>query len=114
MNCLEARKCIDAYLHRQLEDERMEAFLAHLESCRDCMEEFEINHLIDAGVRKLDNEDGDFNISADFKKTVALALRRQRRFIRVKGLRYALDTLRIWSLGVMFLMLLLHWLRAGF
>lgn len=104
MNCLEARKCIDRYLNEQLEDEKLRAFVRHIEECRECREELEINYMIYAGVRKLDSGDSDLNISADFQRRLHLSRRRLKRRTARYVARCAVDTAAFWGVLVMVLM----------
>ena len=42
MNCMEAQKLLQPYLNHELSDRQLEAFLDHIESCRDCYEDLEL------------------------------------------------------------------------
>ena len=57
MNCLEARKYIYDFVHRNWEEERVEDFLKHLHSCQDCQEELRITHMVYHGLRSLDGKE---------------------------------------------------------
>lgn len=112
MNCLEARKCIDAYLNHRLDDETLRNFVKHIDECHECMEEFEINYMIYSGVRKLDDVDSDLNIIADFQKTLDRAKGRLMRLTALKVARCSVDTAVFWSVLVMLLMQIRIWMTG--
>lgn len=64
------RKMIGSYLKDELKDEELNEFLLHLNSCKACQEELEINFIVDRGVQILDDEKGDYNILAAFRNMI--------------------------------------------
>jgi len=97
-NCIEFRKMIPACLSGELNDKALNDFLHHLDECRDCMEETEINFIVQEGVRLLDEKRSDSNLDkayqAYLKKTAAY-IRRKKRLLR---LSYVADTCLFWAL----------------
>ena len=54
MDCATFTACIPAFLEDSLDDDMLDAFLAHRRSCSACAEELSIRVLIDRGLAKLD------------------------------------------------------------
>ena len=90
MNCLETQKRIRAFLDGTLPDPEMEAFLLHMDTCKDCREELEIYYTVDQALKE--DEDGIHGGWDGRKESVTQRLRSSSRKVSVrKGLR----TLRI-------------------
>ena len=56
MTCKEAEQMIMPYINDELTDKELEAFLAHVYSCKSCYEELEIYYTLYAGLAQLDGE----------------------------------------------------------
>lgn len=56
MTCLEAQRLITAFINDQLTIEQLEAFLSHVNSCPDCMEELEVYYALLTAMKQLDEE----------------------------------------------------------
>lgn len=68
MNCLEAQGMMLAFVKNELEDDETEAFLSHVDHCRECYEELQINYSVYEGIKMLDNDKLDsFNIQHAFE-----------------------------------------------
>lgn len=63
MTCLEAQRLITAFINDQLSIEQLEAFLSHVNSCPDCMEELEVYYALLTAMKQLDEEK---NLSNDY------------------------------------------------
>ena len=90
MNCLETQKRIRAFLDGTLPDPEMEAFLSHMDTCKDCREELEIYYTVDQALKE---DESGFHGGWDGRKESVTQLLRSssRRVSMRKGLR----TLRI-------------------
>ncbi len=62
MTCKEAERLVMPYIRDELTDEELREFLEHLETCPDCREELEIYFTVEAGIRQLESETGNYNI----------------------------------------------------
>ena len=94
MNCLETQKKIRDFLDGSLPDREMEAFLAHMESCRNCRDELEIYYAVDRAMR---DDDDDLPTGwEDEKDKVSVLLRTAARRVSIrKGIRMITVTLRV-------------------
>ena len=51
MTCKEAENLVTPYIRHELEDDQlMEEFLDHIDSCENCREELEIYYTVEAGI----------------------------------------------------------------
>lgn len=64
MNCREAQSLIVPFIKDKLDDERLEAFLNHIENCSECYDELEVYFIVFSGTRQLDDDYADIS---DFK-----------------------------------------------
>ncbi len=101
MDCISFRKHINGYIEDKLDDELLCEFLHHLESCKNCRDELEINYIVVEGVRILDEKRSDYNLSKAYDNMIASA----NRYIRVKRrllvVEYVIDTLAFWMLATL-------------
>ncbi len=58
MTCREAERLVTPYIQDKLSGDELEAFLEHLEHCRNCQEELEIYFMVDVGLKQLDTGSG--------------------------------------------------------
>ncbi len=63
VTCQEAEHLVTPYINDELTGDETEAFLAHIESCRNCQEELEIYFMVDVGLKQLDKGYGTFDIA---------------------------------------------------
>ena len=56
MKCVEAQGLITKYINGELSGEKLEDFLAHIYTCDDCKEEFEIYYVIMKGMKQIDDD----------------------------------------------------------
>ena len=68
MTCREAERLVTPYIQDKLSGDELEAFLEHLEHCRNCQEELEIYFMVDVGLKQLDTGSGTFDIMWRFRK----------------------------------------------
>ncbi len=109
MTCKEAEALVLPYIHHEIEDDKIEEFLEHVEQCEGCKEELEIYYTVEAGIRQLDADTDDYNIKGDMENDLQEARQRiyTRRLLSIA--RYASDTLIFVSVFVMFLFQLRIW-----
>lgn len=67
MDCKEARKRFVPFIDDKLSIDELDAFLKHMESCSECMEEYHICYTVIMGTRLLDGELDKQNIHIDSK-----------------------------------------------
>ncbi|OON86063.1 hypothetical protein BXO88_09520 [Oribacterium sp. C9] len=110
MTCLDARKRIYDYLNNKLSDEELKSFIAHVGSCKECMEELRITHMVYSGVAELDSDkDSDIDIDGALKKSISDAkFRLLRGFVR-KIMIMVVDTIVFWAVLVMLFMQFRVW-----
>ncbi len=84
MECKEAQQLVKAYIDGEIRDKELDKFLEHIENCKDCYEELEINYTIFSALMKLDdNPNLSYNINAmlqDELKASRKYIRRRKRF----------------------------------
>jgi len=115
MTCKEAESLVIPYIRHELDqdDELMEEFLDHIDSCADCKEELEIYYTVEAGIRQLDNDTGSYNIKGDMEEDL-LASRQKLYGIHLLDIaRYSVDTLFVLSLAVMMVLQVRLWWQYG-
>lgn len=113
MTCKEAENLVIPYIHHELDDEVMEEFLEHIESCENCKEELEIYYTVEAGIRQLDKDTGNYNIKGDMEADIQASRQRlyNNRLLDIG--RYAADTLIVISMMVMFVLQMRLWWQQG-
>ncbi|MCC8103080.1 MAG: zf-HC2 domain-containing protein [Clostridiales bacterium] len=78
MKCNEARRMVVPFVKKELSERDMEAFLNHVESCEDCMEELETYFMV---YKAIDAIDTGTHEEYDFKKMLAEEIRAAKRCI---------------------------------
>lgn len=91
------RKLIGPYMNDELDSETLNEFLIHLKSCDECREELEINFIVTKGIRILDDDKGDYNISNAFAKNTSSMDKFIRKRKRIMRLSFVFDTLLFWA-----------------
>lgn len=76
MNCLEAQRLIRSFLEDELPDQTTRQFLDHVEHCPSCMEELEINLIIQ---KMLDPSVDEGNLSFNVKELTGERIHTARR-----------------------------------
>lgn len=75
MNCREAQSLIVPFIEDKLDDEQLEAFLAHIESCSECYDELEVYFIVFSGTRQLDD---NYDEISDFKGELTKYIERKK------------------------------------
>ncbi|MCD8082007.1 MAG: zf-HC2 domain-containing protein [Clostridiales bacterium] len=113
MTCREAEKMVMPFINHSLSEHELEQFLKHITSCPDCKEELEIYYTVYLGLRQLDFESDEYDISGSLERNLEDA------WIQVKAnwlrqiIRYAVGTLSTVGIVTLFLMQLRIWLQGG-
>ena len=97
MDCITFNKDIIAYLNGELEDAELNDFLHHLEKCKSCAEELEINYIVKEGVEILDRKNSSYNLSLAFKTNTEKSceyIKHKKHMIR---LSYVVQTITFWA-----------------
>lgn len=110
MTCQEAERMVTPYINNELTGVETEAFLGHLESCKQCQEELEIYFMVDVGIKELDEDSGAVDIAGALKEKIEDSYGRVSRMWAFKTLKYAVTTLMTMALVVMILLQFRIWL----
>ncbi len=109
MTCQEAERLVTPYIRDELSGDELEAFLAHLENCRNCQEELEIYFMVDVGLKQLDSGSGTFDIIGTLQKRIEESYAKVRRMWAFRTIRYAVATLCAMAVAVTVLLQLRIW-----
>ena len=113
MNCLEARKYIYDFVQGNWEEDRIEDFIRHIETCPDCKEELRVTHMIYHGFRSLEGKE-DLQVERSYQKMKEEA----GHFLRLghcfSAMRLASETLVFWSLSFSLLYFISGYLPFAF
>lgn len=113
MLCKDAEKLVMPYIRHELEDAVMEEFLEHVDSCENCKEELEIYYTVEAGIRQLDKDTGHYNIKGDMEADIQTSKQRLYSIRLLKIGRYAVDTLIVISMVVIWVLQIRIWWQNG-
>ena len=102
VTCQEAEHLVTPYINDELTGDETEAFLAHIESCRNCQEELEIYFMVDVGLKQLDKGYGTFDIAGE-------SYSRVHRMWLFRSLKYAVNMLSIMAVIVTVLLQFRIW-----
>lgn len=114
MTCAEAEKLIVPYMEDKLSVTELEDFIEHIETCKNCREELEIHYMVDVGLKKLDQADGNFDIVGALKRKIADSAAILHRYMMLQVAGYSASTLMTMTLLVMILLQLRIWRQTGF
>lgn len=114
MTCQQAEKMVVPYINNELSVAELQDFLEHIEGCENCREELEIYYMVDVGLKKLDEEQGTYDIVGDLKRRLAESRRIIGHFTTFEIGKYAVQTLMGMALTVTVLLQLRLWLQYGF
>lgn len=114
MNCREVEKLVIPYIKDELSIDELDDFLEHVEDCSNCLEELEINYMVDVGLRKLDEDDTVYDIVGDLQRKLESSTFRIQRFFTFQITKYAIGTLSSMALLVAILLQLRIWHQSGF
>lgn len=96
MDCITFQKNIKAYLEDELNDQELCDFLQHLRTCPSCADELEINYIAWEGIKILDTDGTDYDLSGAFKKIILKSFSRFKFRKKMTYAAYIVDTLLIW------------------
>ncbi len=85
MKCLEVQSLIKPYIEKGLADEKLEPFIQHIQSCKDCREELELYMMIYNSL----NKDPDALKNLDFQSELSERLRVSTQRIKLVRMRKA-------------------------
>ncbi len=109
MTCQEAERLVMPYIQGDLDDNQLEEFLEHIETCENCQEELEIYFTVDLGIRQLDSDADNFNIKGELEERLEESRQQVQRTRLFKIVQYAVNTLVVMSLTVMTVMQIRIW-----
>ena len=114
MTCIEAEKMIVPYINGELKPMELEDFLDHLSVCESCREELEIYYMVDVGLKKIEDDDANYDFVGDLRRRLEESSRTVRRFFVLQVTRYAVGTLMAMALVVTVLLQFRLWMQSGF
>lgn len=110
MTCQEAEHLVTPYINDRLSGDELEAFLKHIESCRNCQEELEIYFMVDVGLKQLDKGYGTFDIAGALERRIEESYSKVRRMWAFRTIRYAVNTLCVMAVVIMVLLQFRIWI----
>ncbi|NLJ89799.1 MAG: hypothetical protein GX323_02780 [Clostridiales bacterium] len=87
MTCIDFEKQIMPFINKELDDDELDDFLAHLKTCPECMEELEVYYTLITSMKQLDE---DKDLSSDYRKDLFHLLEKTEEHINSKKLRQGL------------------------
>lgn len=86
MTCDRAQKLITPFINDELDNEELEDFINHVNTCSECYEELEVYYTLLTAMKQLDDEE---RISDDFKLQLSTKLERaEEKIIHERFSRY--------------------------
>lgn len=70
ITCKVAQGLIDDYLNYKIADDKVGVFVAHIDSCSECMDELEVRFLVKEGLASLE-EGESFDLKADLSRRLS-------------------------------------------
>ncbi len=67
MDCITFNKDIDAFIKGTLNDEELNSFLEHLNGCRSCGEELEVNFIVQEGMKRMNDRSASLNLASAYR-----------------------------------------------
>lgn len=84
MKCEDVRKNINRFLNDEMYIKELKDFVRHVESCKECYEELEVNYLVRYTAVALENDD---SITYDFTKIIPRVLAKKKKLIKKQETR---------------------------
>lgn len=85
MDCQETQKRMMDFVRRRMDDDDLEEFLAHIDTCKECYEELQIDYCVYEGIKMLDEDSKDsFNIQQAFDNDIRQSKDKLRRKHRLR------------------------------
>jgi len=81
MNCQDIQKLVTVYIKKELHGKKLEEFMEHIKTCKDCYEELEIYYTIQFALRQLDNNE---QVTYDVREHLAEHLHQTEKKIYMK------------------------------
>ena len=69
MNCIDTEKSILRFIENKMNYQETEEFIEHISSCDSCMEELNIQFLIEVGMKRLE-EGSNFNLNKELAEKI--------------------------------------------
>lgn len=85
MTCNEAQRYITPFINDELEPDKIEGFLNHVERCSECREELEVYYTLLNGMKQLNEEE---NLPNDFHQAFLHKMRKEEDAIVIRKLQY--------------------------
>ena len=114
MTCREVEKLVVPYIHDELTNDELDAFIEHVETCDSCMEELEIHYMVDVGLKKLEEDDTTYDIVGDLMRKMDSSVNELHRFTMFQISRYAVNTLSALFLILAVALQIRIWHQTGF
>lgn len=109
MTCQEVERMVTPYINDELSGDELEAFLDHIDGCKNCQEELEIYFMVDVGLRQLDQGSGTFDIAGALERKIEDSYGKVSRMWALRTFKYAANTLSAMALIVTILLQFRIW-----
>lgn len=113
MDCKRIQSMIIPYIRDELNNEELELFLDHINSCKECREELEIYYIIEVGLNA-DKNTENLNIQKSLVEKIRESNLLLSRLKPAKILYYALNTLLFLGTVLAVLVQLRIWWQGGY
>ncbi|MGN0158104.1 MAG: zf-HC2 domain-containing protein [Brotaphodocola sp.] len=110
LTCKQAEKMVVPFIEYQLNEQELEDFLIHVETCPSCKEELEIYYTVSAGLKQLDSGTGAYDIAGALEESLETAWMKVRAVKLRKVICYAVNTLSATSVLTILLMQFRMWI----
>lgn len=106
MTCQETQRKIMSFIDRRLSKAETQGFIEHVSSCSECMDELEINYIMTAAMRELDEGvEGE----TDFKKALLEELDERYEELELENERINLLLMAVFALMLVGLFVFFYW-----
>lgn len=108
MDCKEFEKDIPDFMQDRLDNRTLRKFLAHMDNCSGCKEEFSIHFVIHRGVERLETGE-TFNLGEEMKLELEKAQKALKRRTRLSVCAYTTEIIALTLTAATAVCVLLFW-----
>lgn len=113
MDCKQIQNMIIPYIRNELNNNDIEDFLEHIQTCKTCREELEIYYIIEHGLNS-DYSDKNFDIEKSLSDKIKASNMFVSRLRLTKIFYYALNTLLVIGTTLAILLQIRIWWQGGY
>ncbi len=112
MDCRAAQEKMMPFIRRQLNDEELEQFVRHIDSCQECYEELQISYSLYQGLRMLEQDQLDsFHIQHGLDRLLQDSREKVQKRHRIKKAVFWITVGALAGVFLFFAMQLIRWLN---